>query len=141
MRDSLNLRRNTNLQAKLDNARDRFRRIGYTIQRPFRSPKTCNIRDLILEESIVNPYIHPTCSSTLSLFSRPHWENLEAMEPPLPAASDGNIASAMDGIVEKRSGKTRGSGMSQPVSAIFVHAGAGYHSITNERVHLAACSE
>jgi len=26
-------------------------------------------------------------------------------------------------------------------AAIFVHAGAGYHSITNEAVHLAACEE
>ena len=27
------------------------------------------------------------------------------------------------------------------VCAIFVHAGAGYHSIQNERVHLSACEE
>ena len=27
------------------------------------------------------------------------------------------------------------------VCAVFVHAGAGYHSIQNERVHLAACEE
>ncbi len=27
------------------------------------------------------------------------------------------------------------------VCAIFVHAGAGYHSLQNERVHLAACEE
>jgi len=27
------------------------------------------------------------------------------------------------------------------MSAIFVHAGAGYHSIQNERIHLAACNE
>ena len=29
----------------------------------------------------------------------------------------------------------------KPVAAIFIHAGAGYHSIANERVHLDACSE
>ncbi|RYO87087.1 hypothetical protein DL766_007893 [Monosporascus sp. MC13-8B] len=28
-----------------------------------------------------------------------------------------------------------------PVSAIFIHAGAGYHSIANEHIHLRACSE
>jgi len=28
-----------------------------------------------------------------------------------------------------------------PVAAIFVHAGAGYHSLANEKVHLEACSE
>ena len=27
------------------------------------------------------------------------------------------------------------------VCAIFVHAGAGYHSFQNEKVHLAACEE
>ncbi|KAK4455701.1 nucleophile aminohydrolase [Podospora aff. communis PSN243] len=29
----------------------------------------------------------------------------------------------------------------KPVSAIFIHAGAGYHSVANEKVHLEACSE
>lgn len=28
-----------------------------------------------------------------------------------------------------------------PVAAIFVHAGAGYHSTTNEQYHLGACNE
>lgn len=27
------------------------------------------------------------------------------------------------------------------VCAIFVHAGAGFHSLQNERVHLSACEE
>jgi hypothetical protein len=27
------------------------------------------------------------------------------------------------------------------ISAIFIHAGAGYHSLQNERIHLEACSE
>lgn len=27
------------------------------------------------------------------------------------------------------------------VAAIFIHAGAGYHSLANERLHLDACSE
>lgn len=30
---------------------------------------------------------------------------------------------------------------SPPVAAIFVHAGAGYHSTTNEQYHLGACNE
>ncbi|KAK3344421.1 putative 20S proteasome subunit alpha type 2 [Lasiosphaeria hispida] len=29
----------------------------------------------------------------------------------------------------------------RPVAAIFIHAGAGYHSVANEKVHLEACSE
>ena len=39
---------------------------------------------------------------------------------------------AFDRVLKRRKG---------PVSAIFIHAGAGYHSTTNERIHLAACSE
>jgi taspase (threonine aspartase 1) len=27
------------------------------------------------------------------------------------------------------------------VASIFVHAGAGYHSVTNEKLHLKACTE
>lgn len=27
------------------------------------------------------------------------------------------------------------------VPCIFVHAGAGYHSVTNEHIHLQACNE
>lgn len=29
----------------------------------------------------------------------------------------------------------------EKVCAIFVHAGAGYHSVENEKKHLEACSE
>lgn len=42
----------------------------------------------------------------------------------------------MDGTGEKKRSKN-----SVPVSCIFVHAGAGYHSIANEKVHLKACDE
>lgn len=31
--------------------------------------------------------------------------------------------------------------LSGDVCAIFVHAGAGYHSLQNEKVHLSACEE
>jgi taspase (threonine aspartase 1) len=29
----------------------------------------------------------------------------------------------------------------RPVASIFVHAGAGYHSVVNEKVHLQACQQ
>jgi taspase (threonine aspartase 1) len=35
----------------------------------------------------------------------------------------------------------RRSEWKKPVAAIFIHAGAGYHSTTNEKVHLQACNE
>jgi taspase (threonine aspartase 1) len=34
-----------------------------------------------------------------------------------------------------------GRSSNKPVASIFVHAGAGYHSVLNERVHLQACTE
>lgn len=56
--------------------------------------------------------------------------------PPHPSPVPGT---AMDGSEEKRSGYSRQS--HPPVAAIFVHAGAGYHSTTNEHIHLGACAE
>ncbi|EDN98565.1 hypothetical protein SS1G_13424 [Sclerotinia sclerotiorum 1980 UF-70] len=45
----------------------------------------------------------------------------------------------MDGSADNRRPRTV---QSQPcVSAIFVHAGAGYHSTTNEHIHLGACND
>jgi len=46
------------------------------------------------------------------------------------------VAAGQDGATDriwKRGGR--------PVAAIFIHAGAGYHSVTNEKIHLEACSE
>ncbi|KIH89228.1 taspase, threonineeeee aspartase, 1 [Sporothrix brasiliensis 5110] len=55
----------------------------------------------------------------------------------LPSPDAAVFASATDGLTERlfRS-KTKG-----PIAAIFIHAGAGFHSTTNEHVHLEACSE
>ncbi|KAI1480692.1 N-terminal nucleophile aminohydrolase [Daldinia eschscholtzii] len=58
----------------------------------------------------------------------------ERPRPPSPL-EDGNIVS-MDGAME-RWGKRKKA----PVSAIFIHAGAGYHSVANESLHLEACNE
>lgn len=45
----------------------------------------------------------------------------------------------LDGPVSIFSRRGRASG--PPVAAVFVHAGAGYHSTTNEQYHLGACNE
>jgi hypothetical protein len=47
--------------------------------------------------------------------------------------------SAMDGAADKLLSKATRAQSQMP--AIFVHAGAGYHSTTNEHIHLAACNE
>lgn len=55
----------------------------------------------------------------------------------VPSPDSAAFASATDGLTERlfRS-KTKG-----PIAAIFIHAGAGFHSTVNEHVHLEACSE
>ncbi|KAI2779244.1 N-terminal nucleophile aminohydrolase [Daldinia loculata] len=58
----------------------------------------------------------------------------EHLRPPSPL-EDGNIVS-MDGAID-RQGKRK----KFPVAAIFIHAGAGYHSVANEGLHLEACNE
>ncbi|KAI1488900.1 nucleophile aminohydrolase [Biscogniauxia mediterranea] len=50
-------------------------------------------------------------------------------------SGQGNVFS-LDGTTDRISRRKRA-----PVSAIFIHAGAGYHSTANERIHLEACSE
>ncbi|KAK0634624.1 putative 20S proteasome subunit alpha type 2 [Bombardia bombarda] len=47
------------------------------------------------------------------------------------------VAPGVDSSVER----TWKRGTKPPVAAIFIHAGAGYHSVQNERVHLEACNE
>jgi taspase (threonine aspartase 1) len=44
--------------------------------------------------------------------------------------------SSIDGTTDKLNRRWK-----PPIAAIFIHAGAGYHSTANERVHLEACSE
>lgn len=59
-----------------------------------------------------------------------HGTMMTSPEPsPIPSDGDGPVDR-----IWKRPPK-------KPVAAIFIHAGAGYHSIMNERVHLQACSE
>ena len=63
--------------------------------------------------------------------------------PLLQQAEQGPNIEIMDGSIEPRPGK---SGLSRKrnggdLCAIFVHAGAGYHSVQNERVHLGACED
>ncbi|KAI0133394.1 N-terminal nucleophile aminohydrolase [Hypoxylon sp. NC0597] len=56
------------------------------------------------------------------------------LRPPSPADTSNipSIDGAADRWVKRRK---------LPVSAIFIHAGAGYHSTANERIHLEACNE
>jgi taspase (threonine aspartase 1) len=56
---------------------------------------------------------------------------------------DNRQPSIMDGPHDRLFGRGQRTQTQNPinVSAIFVHAGAGYHSTTNEHIHLSACNE
>lgn len=59
----------------------------------------------------------------------PYWDNLN-FSPAMDGAGEGPEPMAIQKLQNKMN-----------VSAIFVHAGAGYHSTTNEHIHLGACNE
>jgi len=50
----------------------------------------------------------------------------------------GQVGSSIDGTVDRLLSNLK---RHKPMAAIFIHAGAGYHSLQNEKVHLEACSE
>ncbi|KAI8956948.1 N-terminal nucleophile aminohydrolase [Daldinia sp. FL1419] len=49
---------------------------------------------------------------------------------------EGDTIVSMDGAMDRWGKRKR-----FPVAAIFIHAGAGYHSVANEGLHMEACSE
>ncbi|KAK8861813.1 Threonine aspartase 1 [Apiospora arundinis] len=59
----------------------------------------------------------------------PEWHNANPISDPAQAAW-------LDGGADPKARRWK-----RPVSAIFIHAGAGYHSTANERIHLQACSD
>ena len=61
-------------------------------------------------------------------------ESTSSSESLTDAQLDGSIDLATSDMPQRRR-------LSGDVCAIFVHAGAGYHSFQNEKVHLAACEE
>ena len=61
-------------------------------------------------------------------------ESTSSLESLTDAQFDGPIDLAIADMPQRRR-------LSGDVCAVFVHAGAGYHSFQNEKVHLAACEE
>ena len=64
--------------------------------------------------------------------------NLESLDPISGVDRCGPV---MDGPNDRLFGRAQRVQSPGNVSAIFVHAGAGYHSTTNEHIHLGACNE
>ncbi|KAI1389157.1 N-terminal nucleophile aminohydrolase [Hypoxylon trugodes] len=56
--------------------------------------------------------------------------------PTSPTPTNGDNIPSLDGAIDRW-----GMRRKWPTGAVFIHAGAGYHSVANERIHLEACSE
>lgn len=61
--------------------------------------------------------------------------------PPAPAMSKDKLDVGADGTVDRLMKKRDPTGDKRPSMAVFVHAGAGYHSLQNENVHLGLCAK
>lgn len=112
------------ISTKLDSARQRLRGIRHEFPvLPFRRPQ---------------PYdsdYFPSQGSTLDRSPVPKLS--------IPTSDPAHSSSdpAMDGSTDRLFARSQKVQNSSNVSSIFVHAGAGYHSTTNEHIHLGACNE
>lgn len=59
------------------------------------------------------------------------------------SSHEGQMAMAADGTLDRvlRKRPHCSTYEARPPMAIFIHAGAGYHSLQNENVHLSICSK
>ena len=120
--------RNFQISSTLSGARTRLRVLRLRLSHPFRKPQNYaeELEPPVYEDSV------------------PAYPQLPTEAPSLPLTLQDSEAdsftSIMDGATERMFRRSQIS-QAQPanVSAIFVHAGAGYHSTTNEHIHLGAC--
>ncbi|KFY10559.1 hypothetical protein V492_04964 [Pseudogymnoascus sp. VKM F-4246] len=109
------------LSRRLDHARNRFRIIRNRVHDHVKST------NISLAHIVTRPFPRSKEQRALKYIR---------LQTPYPRPV---LGVAMDGSGEKRPGLNRQS--HAPVAAIFVHAGAGYHSTANEKIHLSACSD
>jgi len=123
-------RRDSEPSTKLGSARSRLRDFRKNLSNTFRkSSKNKPVRTFTSPPRS-GP---PECSQFSS--SRP-----PVLLFPLEDSVADSFTSIMDGATERMFRRSESS-QARPanVAAIFVHAGAGYHSNTNEHIHLGAC--
>jgi taspase (threonine aspartase 1) len=113
-------------------ARECFRQIRREVTNSFR--KTPKIDFEVVPSPFIEQPDQHSSSSTDSTPPKPTYyfpgSSVDTFSPPI-----------MDGPNERLFGRNQRIQNPINVSAIFVHAGAGYHSTTNEHIHLGACNE
>ncbi|CAD6449284.1 2ae14d49-31f7-486e-bc93-303eabc96baa [Sclerotinia trifoliorum] len=122
------------ITTKIDIARERLRQLRRELFNPFNPLRRFQKYNI---EIIPSPFLDrqdPWSGSHPLISNPPFYQNMEIDR--MPAMSFNPV---MDGSADNRRPRAV---QSQPcVSAIFVHAGAGYHSTTNEHIHLGACND
>jgi taspase (threonine aspartase 1) len=129
MQERTRQHRHLHISTKFDSARERLRQIRRDISTPFRKSQKYSV------EIIPSPFID----------SADLWPDLIQPAPQKSFYSSldrtTSLNQVMDGAGEGAFRRGQKSQSNSNVSAIFVHAGAGYHSTTNEHIHLGACNE
>ncbi|THV54326.1 hypothetical protein BGAL_0029g00200 [Botrytis galanthina] len=119
---------------KIDIVRERFRQLRRelsNLSNPLRKFQKYNV------EIIPSPFLDregPWSGSPPLMAPAPFYQKMQTNR--MPAMS---LDPVMDGSADTR--RPRPAQPQPCVSAIFVHAGAGYHSTTNEHIHLGACND
>ncbi|CAG8952419.1 hypothetical protein HYFRA_00001166 [Hymenoscyphus fraxineus] len=140
----------SSLSTRFTSARNRLRQFSRRLSHPFRKSQISQAADIS-----TSPSLSIITTSQWSVIAPPpiklHPLPAITMDPPSsPSARSARSRSSWDseefnriwddtdGAAERT---TRKSSPGAPVCAIFVHAGAGYHSTTNEHIHLGACND
>ena len=117
-------------QQQYSRIRQKFRELRQELPTTFRKPQRGNPENVPVPTPVPLDLISPLRSSS------PPKLSIEPTDTTIP-----DINAGMDGSGDPFFGRGHKSQNPANVSAIFVHAGAGYHSTTNEHVHLGACNE
>lgn len=122
------------IASKIDIARERLRQLRRELFTPLNPLLRFQKQHI---EIIPSPFLDrqdPWSAPQPLIFNTPFHQTMDTSR--MPAMGFNPV---MDGSADARRPRPV---QSQPcVSAIFVHAGAGYHSTTNEHIHLGACNE
>lgn len=122
----------SSLRSRIARAREHISHKGYTSV-----PQTD-----VASTSTIQIGISEAAESSLEQPNMPDSPTSNPSGSPANVSSTSLIDSNLDGSSsDKREVGAWANHAQPPIGAIFVHAGAGYHSTTNEHIHLGACAE
>lgn len=132
MPDSEDSHNITTPRSRKSTLRERFLQVRSDLTKALRMDRSPNHRPDLSPPPFLNGY--ETTDAQIRFGASPPYH----LKTPEFATYTPMTDRQFDGAAALFPRKTRASA---PVAAIFVHAGAGYHSTTNEQFHLGACSD